>query len=443
MNHSSLVNNLLSESFVARAKSVLALNRQKKFTKPSPKLYPHQWNWDSGFIALGLVQCQPEQAETEILSLLQGQWQDGMLPQIIYRAGKKGYFPGPDHWKIRQAAHAPKKVSTSGITQPPIVTVAAYEVARQNGDSFARQVYPRLLHYHRWLHKMRDPHGQGLAAIIHPWESGLDNSPRWVEPLMNVEITSPLQYERSDNLDVPSAQRPTQADYDRFVFLMNKARDLNYDQSKIFAHFPFLVQDVAFNAILHRADECLGKLAEMVNAPAEELEEIRGWLRASRAAFQNRLWDKSSGLYLDYDLNRKASIQQNTIAALIPLYAGLPSEPQAKILVEKYLLNSEEYAPDGQHTHFFIPTTSKTNEYYDPVNYWRGPIWVNTNWLIIEGLRRYPDYHGLADQIRLETLNLLDRHGFYEYFHPNTGEGLGTDNFSWSAALALVLLSEK
>lgn len=436
-------NNPWSESFVERAKRVLALNDQGDFTKPSPKLYPHQWNWDSAFIALGLAQFNLERAEKEILSLLEGQWRDGMLPQIIYRGPKEGYFPGPKQWEIKSAAHAPQGISTSGITQPPVVTVAAYEVVKKGGDLFALQVYPKLLHYHRWLHKMRDPYGDGLVAIIHPWESGLDNSPRWIEPLMNVEITSPLHYERLDNIDVPSAQRPTQADYDRFVFLMYKARNLRYDQHKIFSDFPFLIQDVAFNAILYRADECLTKLAELVNAPDDELREIQGWLGTTRKAFQNRLWDQTSGLYLDYDLNRKTMISQNTIAALIPLYAGLPDKQQAKILVEKHLLNPDEYAADGQYTHFLIPTTSKNNSYYDPVGYWRGPIWANTNWLIIEGLRRYPDYRGLADQIQWETLNLLNREEFHEYFDPTTGKGLGTDNFSWSAALALVLLSEK
>jgi glycogen debranching enzyme len=240
-----------------------------------------------------------------------------------------------------------------------------------------------------------------------------------------------------DDTHVPANQRPSRDDYDRFIYLVNLARDLNYEQNEIVTSSPFLVEDVLFNAILYRADECLLELAKLAE---ESIEEIEKWMRALREAFQSRLWSESDALYLDYDLIRGATIRQNTIAGLIPLYAGLPSKDQAKLLVENHLLNRDEYAPDGQHTHYFTPTASKTNPYFDPVKYWRGPIWVNTNWLLFEGLRRYAEHRGLAERIRSDTLELLDRNTFYEYFDPDTGQGLGTKNFSWSAALALVLL---
>ena len=45
---------------------------------------------------------------------------------------------------------------------------------------FIREVYPALLRWHRWLHTARDADGSALACIIHPWESGTDDSPRWL-----------------------------------------------------------------------------------------------------------------------------------------------------------------------------------------------------------------------------------------------------------------------
>jgi hypothetical protein len=321
-----------------------------------------------------------------------------------------------------------------------MVTVAAYQIALLLGVPFALKVYPALLAYHRWLHTVRDPYHEGLVSIIHPWESGLDNSPRWIGPLARVKVPTSLEYTRLDDTHVPADQRPSSADYDRFIYLVNLARDLNYEQNKIVHSSPFLVQDVMFNAILHHADECLLELARIVN---ESGEEIKKWMQATRDAFQSRLWSEADALYLDYDLREKSSVRQNTIAGFMPLYAQLASKEQAKLLVEKHLLNQNEYAPDKKHTVFFTPTTSKNNEYFDPVKYWRGPIWVNTNWLLFEGLRRYGDYRDLADRIRSDTLELLDRNGFFEYFDPSTGKGLGTENFSWSAALALVLLDTK
>jgi hypothetical protein len=38
-------------------------------------------------------------------------------------------------------------------------------------------------------------------------------------------------------------------------------------------------------------------------------------------------------------------------------------------------------------------------------------------------------------------LELIARSGCYEYFDPITGQGIGTAEFSWTAALALDMLT--
>ena len=70
---------LLSEAY-----HVLDLNDRTAYTQPAPDLYPHQWLWDSCFIAIGLRHRDIERAMAEILSLFRGQWQNGMLPNIIF-----------------------------------------------------------------------------------------------------------------------------------------------------------------------------------------------------------------------------------------------------------------------------------------------------------------------------------------------------------------------
>ena len=54
----------MSKKFlVEKAKRVLIGNFQKKgFTIPSKNLYPFQWKWDSGFIAIGLAHFDIEKA---------------------------------------------------------------------------------------------------------------------------------------------------------------------------------------------------------------------------------------------------------------------------------------------------------------------------------------------------------------------------------------------
>ncbi|HEU5060518.1 MAG TPA: hypothetical protein VFU21_28500, partial [Kofleriaceae bacterium] len=73
--------------------------------------------------------------------------------------------------------------------------------------------------------------------------------------------------------------------------------------------------------------------------------------------------------------------------------------------------------------------------------YWRGPTWVNVNWMLVAGLRR-AGAASAADRLAGRTLELVERSGFREYFDPRTGEGCGAEDFAWTAALAIDLLAE-
>jgi glycogen debranching enzyme len=86
-----------------------------------------------------------------------------------------------------------------------------------------------------------------------------------------------------------------------------------------------------------------------------------------------------------------------------------------------------------------VPSVPLGDPEVDPRRYWRGPVWVNVNWMLIEGLRA-AGKSDLADDLRARTLALVDRGGFFEYFDPRTGEGIGAPEFSWTAALTIDLL---
>ena len=55
-------------------------------------------------------------------------------------------------------------------------------------------------------------------------------------------------------------------------------------------------------------------------------------------------------------------------------------------------------------------------------------------------LHGFPDE---AESLRTAMLQLMHRSGHYEYFHPDTGAGIGAPAFSWTAALALDLLADR
>ncbi|MBL8032006.1 MAG: glycoside hydrolase, partial [Candidatus Doudnabacteria bacterium] len=117
------------------------------------------------------------------------------------------------------------------------------------------------------------------------------------------------------------------------------------------------------------------------------------------------------------------------------LYSGAVSKERAALLVRK-LENEHVFGAT-----FPVPSVPLDSPDFNPDCYWQGPAWVNTNWLIIDGLRRY-GYNDHAEALRESTLDMVRRSGFAEYFDPITGEPLGAHNFSWTAALVIDLLQK-
>ena len=429
---------MTTTSLLDRAISVLRLNDTGVFTKPGPHQYPHQWNWDSALIALGLSHFDLPRAQAEIRSLLSGQWQDGMVPSVVYHSAPSDYFPNPGFWQIETSPSAPS-VPTTGITQPPLLaTMVRLIHIRHSLSDFVREVYPALLRWHRWMHTERDADGTGLACIIHPWESGTDDSPRWLHLFERIHPQSLPEFQRGDTQYVAAIERPNRADYERFIYLIDVFRKRNYESGELLAHSPFLAQDILFNSILFRADEDLRALAMTLGEPTTEID---GWISRVQSNFDARFWHEGPGLYYDYDVRAAQTIPVNTACTFLPLYAGLPTQEQARRLVEEHLLNPAEYAPGGEVRHW-VTTTAKSEPTWEPRRYWRGPVWVIMNWLVIEGLRRY-GYDDLAETIQQDTLGLIESAGFREYYDARDGSGCGSSDFSWSAALAFELSMER
>src|SRR5437763_12077497 len=154
------------QQMATRAAEVLRENDLGGSTKAAPHLYPHQWSWDSAFIGIGLAHLDTRRAARELQTLFAAQWQTGMVPHIVFNPAAGGYFPNADWWNTGLAAAKPAGVLTSGMCQPPVHAIAAHaiwETARRNGAAeeadalaFLRDLYPRLLAWHRYLATDRD-----------------------------------------------------------------------------------------------------------------------------------------------------------------------------------------------------------------------------------------------------------------------------------------------
>jgi glycogen debranching enzyme len=84
-----------------------------------------------------------------------------------------------------------------------------------------------------------------------------------------------------------------------------------------------------------------------------------------------------------------------------------------------------------------VPSVSRRHPAYAPSPafgklLWRGPSWINTNWYLARAMRRH-GHEAAARRIEDASLELVERSGFREHYHPDTGEGYGAKDFSWSA----------
>ncbi|WP_030989228.1 MGH1-like glycoside hydrolase domain-containing protein [Streptomyces sp. NRRL WC-3744] len=479
-------------SLRARAARVLEANWTGASTVPSRDLYPHQWSWDSAFIAVGLRHVSPLRAQTELETLLAAQWADGRVPHIVFNPSVPldAYFPSPDFWRSSTAgrtAGAPRTLQTSGIVQPPVHALAAWLVHRADpglsrARGFLARVHPRLAAWHRYLLHRRNLGGAGLVSVVHPWEQGMDNSPCWDTPLARITPAPARSFRRAD-LDHGAAEdRPTDLDYGRYVRLAADYRDAGYADGG----GEFAVEDPAFNALLIASEYALARIAEELGATGSARRARAQRLTATLVA---RLWDAEAGMFLCRDLRGEDTtagrgtsgsgpdnelrtpgagpdreprasgshpgreplasgsrprreplglgsrlLPERGVSGLVPLILpGLPRDIAAALV---RTVRGPHFSV-GDRTRL-VPSYDLLGEAFDPHRYWRGPAWFNTSWLLERGLRTHGET-AAADALRQAVLDLADATDFAEYVDPYTGEPCGATGFGWTAALALDL----
>jgi len=429
------------------AARVLRANDRGRMTVAAPSLYPHQWSWDAAFVAIGLARLSVSRACTELDHLLEGQWRTGMIPHIVYDDHAGGYFPDPARWGCAELSpDAPGGgggPATSGITQPPVHAIAAariVEVATTAGDravalEFVRRRWPALLAWHRWLAGPRRSPTTGLVRIVHGWESGMDNSPRFDGPYSRVAVGPTLPpYRRADVGKVADAgERPSDRDYDRYLWLIEELRAARYDDRRVVESSSFLVGDVLVSAITAAADESLATLGEAIGAPRHEIDELRStaaWLAAAVAASV----DPATGLATDVDERAGVALPSATLAGFAPLLSGGLDADTERRLVSVFAGTDWCGHPD-----LVVPappSTSPASPAFEARRYWRGPIWPVTVWLLGWALE-HRGYRAAADIQRHAGLRLVGDGSFAEYYDPFTGEALGSAHQSWTAAVVL------
>lgn len=429
------------QHLITKAQDVLNNNaRPKGFTIPCEGLYPFQWFWDSGFIAIGLAHFNMDRAKREITSLLSGQWQNGFIPHIVFHNNSDTYFPGPDYHQSYLHPQASKTHKTSGITQPPVTGFALkalYDIAKDKTEilNFIKTTIDKVYHNHHYFYTQRDPNNEGLVYIYHNWESGTDNSPVW-DAIWKTIDPPKYKYKRRDTNHVDAAQRPTNREYDCYIHLIEIAKQHNYNDAKIAELSPFLVQDPLFNAMLIKSNEALITLYRLIENSEEKIAQLSQWQEKAIAQFNHKLFNEKLGAYVHFNLRENQQIAHLTSSSFTPLFAGIPDDNRAEKMVNSLMTNF------GGKDHYLCASFNPKDEKFDPKKYWRGPIWINLNWIIYKGLLRY-NFKDEAKRVKEDTIALIKCHGFHEYFDPRksiTDANYGGNNFSWTAALLIDIL---
>lgn len=367
------------------AAGTLELQWQPDFRYCSPNVarYRWQWLWDSCFNAIIFASLGDPRGVEELSSVLALQNDEGFVPHMGYQAHPATAEP---LWG---------RPGSSSITQPPMYGHAAVELDRAGFvvDHLLEQITAGLLFFaeHR-----RGTHG--LIRIVHPWESGADNTPRW-------DRFCPGGFVKERWLEEKKALVSTIECTPSGSSIFNPAFD---------------VYPAQFNALVAFNAAVVGEYfsIEPLTRFAEELTE------AMRST-----WSSEHQTWADVDADGSILSAAPTIDALLGI---LVDDDSAKVdAVARQLFDPEAFgAPFGP------CSVSRADPCFDPSGYWRGPGWPHLNYLHWVAMERRAR-HAEATQLASQLLKSSVASSFGEYTHPFTGEPLGAHPQTW-AGLCIV-----
>jgi len=277
--------------------------------------------------------------------------------------------------------------SVNYATQPPLITFALSRIAASSG--LQQRLYPKLEKFYFWLEQNRKLPG-GLYGWKTGGESGMDNSPRFDD--------LPGEATTEKNLDYTGRVMPPQT--------------AHIDLSCMMALFcEDMAEIAAQSGMTGEAELWLGRNAELKNK------------------INSFLFDDESGFYFDREENGKWH-KIKTVASFWALTAGVAEEKQARALVS-HLMNPEEFF-----TPFPVPSVALDEKCFC-YNYWRGPVWVNTCYAVVDGLRRYgfaEEANAISDRIIAGIKRDWEHSGhLWEIYDPLGGFAENMEKKRWGA----------
>lgn len=375
----------------ARAREILEAHwRPEGYTVPNATVYPFQWLWDSCFHAIVWAHLgEADRALAELAHVFRTQDRAGFVPHIDYEADPSMH---ETFWG---------RPGASTITQPPMYGHALAELHRLG------MAVPEALvaHAAAGLHflldqRARDPQ-TGLITIVHPWESGADNSPRW-DHWATAHDGGP--FDADHWYDVKGDLVGTVARGESGAPLANPA---------------FGAAPAGFNALVafNARELCeLGADATML----EHTTELEALL-ATR-------WHSDLATWVDGGPAATTSGRTRVLDALLPALVL----PDRGAIALRAAVDDTHYGgscgPAGVH---------RDEPTFAPQAYWRGGAWPQLTYLLWVAARRMGVYD-IARSLANALAHGAEVSAFAEYWDPDSGAALGAQPQSWATLAAIV-----
>jgi putative isomerase len=341
------------------------------------------WAWDSWKHAVAVANYNTELAKDQIRAMYDFQLDNGFIVDCIYR-------------DTTIERHNYRN------TKPPLSAWAVWKVYEKDGNiDFIKEIYPKIVNQHKWWYKFRDYDNDGICEygstdgtlIAAKWESGMDNA---------------VRFDKSQLLK--SAQA---------VFSLNQ-------------------ESVDLNAYLYSEKIYLIEMAKVLKK-VKDIDTFKTQAEDLKIKIQNQFYDEKTGWFYDTSIDGENFIAVMGCEGWIPLWAKVATNKQAHA-VKTNMIN-----PSFFNTKVPFQTLSASHPSFNPNGgYWRGPNWLDQAYFGVKGLHNYgyhQDAYKATHKLIQNAKGVLGKGtSIRENYQPISGEGLESENFSWSAAHYLLLL---
>ncbi len=366
----------------------------RRVISPITRVWSVDWggwvlaDWDNFFAATLAGVGSRDLAYANAMELLREETAQGFVPN----------YARPDGWK------------SFDRSEPPVGAITVLGLYHKYRDRwFLEDTFEPMLKWNRWWGQHRDI--QGYLT----WGSDWDNKPG------NLDDSSPGTWQGAifeSGLDNSPMYDGTT--YNRETHLVEYA-------------------DVGLMSLYVADCNALAEIADVLGK-TDEARELRD--RGARyAAKLKTMWNEQAGMFLNIDLHTGKVSRRLSPTNFYPMMARVATPEQAKVMVEKHLVNPNEFW--GQ---WVIPSIERDDPAFKDQNYWRGRIWGPMNYLVYLGLANYDDV-SVKREFARKSYDLFlkewkEKGHVHENYNAITGEGddvQSSDRFyHWGALLAYI-----